>query len=147
MTIKRKSTAIWKGNGTAGKGSLSTNSGTLNATPYSFKARFESEDGKSGTNPEELIAVAHAGCYSMALSFALDEAGFIPKLLNTEATVNVNKTDSGFEIGEIQLDLVGEVPGISEDEFIKLATNAKENCPVSKALAAVKITLKVTLKR
>lgn len=147
MTIKRKSTAIWKGNGTAGKGSLSSNSGALKNTPYSFKARFESEDGKAGTNPEELIAVAHAGCYSMALSFALDEAGFTPKTLNTEATVSVDKTDSGFEISGIQLDLVGEVSGISEEEFTKLAIDAKENCPISKALAAVEITLNVTLKK
>lgn len=147
MVINRKSTAIWKGNGTAGRGSLSTTSEALEATPYSFKARFESEDGKAGTNPEELIAVAHAGCYSMALSFALDEAGYTPKLLNTEATVHVDKTDTGFEISGIQLDLIGEVPGISEEEFKKLATDAKENCPMSKALAAVKITLKVTLKK
>jgi osmotically inducible protein OsmC len=147
MVISRKSTATWKGNGTAGKGTLTSNSGVLEDTPYSFKARFESEDGKAGTNPEELIAVAHAGCYSMALSFALDEAGFTPKLLNTEATVNVDKTDAGFKISGIQLDLVGEVPGISEELFTKLATDAKENCPVSTALAAVEITLKVTLKK
>ncbi len=147
MIINRKSTAIWKGNGTAGKGSLFTNSGALESTPYSFKARFESEDGKSGTNPEELIAVAHAGCYSMALSFALDEAGYTPKILNTDATVSIEKTDSGFEISGIQLDLVGEVPGISEEEFLKLATDAKDNCPVSKALAAIKITLNVTLNK
>ncbi|MBD3748655.1 MAG: OsmC family protein [Sphingobacteriales bacterium] len=146
MTIKRKSTAVWKGNGTAGKGTISTNSGILSATPYSFKARFESEDGKAGTNPEELIAVAHAGCYSMALSFALDEAGFIPKVLNTDATVNVEKTENGFEISQIDLDLVGEVPGISEDEFKRLAEDAKVNCPISKALKAVKINLNVILK-
>jgi osmotically inducible protein OsmC len=147
MSITRKSTAVWKGNGTAGKGTLTSNSGALKSTPYSFKARFESEDGKAGTNPEELIAVAHAGCYSMALSFALDEAGFTPKSLNTEATVSIDKTESGFEISGILLDLVGEVPGISEEEFNKLAIDAKDNCPVSKALAAVEISLKVTLKK
>lgn len=146
MAIKRKSTAVWEGNGTAGKGTISTNSGVLAATPYSFKARFESEDGKAGTNPEELIAVAHAGCYSMALSFALDDAGFTPKMLNTEATVSIEKTESGFEISQIDLDLVGVVPGIAESEFIRLAEVAKINCPVSKALKAVKINLHVTLK-
>lgn len=144
--MKRKSTATWNGGGATGKGILNSTSGALNQTPYSFKTRFESEDGKAGTNPEELIAAAHAGCYSMALSFALDGAGFTPKELYTEATVSIGKTDSGFEISQIDLDLVGEVPGISKEEFTRLATDAKENCPVSKALAAVKINLNITLK-
>jgi lipoyl-dependent peroxiredoxin len=142
----RKSTAIWKGTGKDGKRHLTSTSGVLKDTPYSFNTRFTSEDGKQGTNPEELIAAAHAGCFAMALSFQLTEAGFEPKSLNTEAQVKVENVDGGFKIVSIKLVLEGEVDEISEDKFKEIAQNAKENCPVSKALSAVDITLAATLK-
>ncbi len=146
MAIKRKSSAVWKGSGKEGSGTLSATSGVLDKTPYSFKTRFESEDGKAGTNPEELIAAAHAGCFTMALSFALGDAGFTPTALNTEASVAVDQVPGGFEITTIELNLTGEVPEITEEKFQEVAKAAKENCPVSKALSAVSITLNATLK-
>ena len=142
----RKSTAVWHGTGKEGSGSLSSTSGVLNNTPYSFKTRFENEDGKAGTNPEELIAAAHAGCFTMALSFQLSNAGFTPTELKTEADVNMRKEDAGFIISSIHLTLEGDVPNISEQQFLELAGIAKENCPVSKALSAVEISLSAKLK-
>jgi osmotically inducible protein OsmC len=143
--MKRKATAIWQGSGLEGKGQLSSTSGVLNATPYSTAARFADESGTSGTNPEELIAAAHSGCFAMALSFALTGAGFVPTELNVKATVNIEKIGDHFEITAIHLDLTGNVPGISEAKFMELAGAAKENCPVSKALRAVEITLSANL--
>jgi len=143
--MKRRATAIWQGNGLEGKGNLSSTSGVLKATPYSTAARFQNEDGTAGTNPEELIAAAHSGCYAMALSFALSGAGFVPTELNVKAAVNIEKIDDHFEITDIHLDLTGNIPGISKDKFIELAISAKENCPVSKALRAVEITLSAML--
>jgi len=144
--MKRKSTAVWNGTGAEGKGNLTSTSGALNNTPYSFAARFVSEDGKAGTNPEELIAAAHAGCYAMALSFGLTAAGFPPTELKVEATITVENPGSGFVIMSSHIELVGDVPGITEAKFIELANDAKKNCPVSKALDAIDITLSAKLK-
>ena len=144
--MKRKSTAIWNGTGKEGKGTLSSTSGVLQNTPYSFATRFLSEDGKAGTNPEELIAAAHAGCFTMALSFQLSGAGFTPTELKTDAIVTVENENGGFVIKSVHLELVGVVPNISEAKFIELANDAKKNCPVSKALDAIDITLNATLK-
>lgn len=141
----RKSSAVWNGTGKEGKGSLTSTSGVLDNTPYSFSARFENEDGKAGTNPEELIAAAHAGCYAMALSFQLVNAGFTATELKTEAAVKIEPSEDGFTITSIQLTLRGSVPDISEDKFLELAKAAKEGCPVSKALSAVSITLDAKL--
>jgi len=142
--MKRKATAVWKGTGKDGTGSLSSPSDFFSNTPYSAKSRFENEDGKAGTNPEELIAAAHAGCFNMALSFQLAGEGHTPEELNTVATVTLEKQGEGFAITEIHLELNGKVPGIEKDEFEKLAQVAKDNCPVSKALSAVPISLNVT---
>ena len=144
--MKRKSTAVWNGTGAEGKGILTSTSGALKDTPYSFAARFVSEDGKAGTNPEELIAAAHAGCYAMALSFGLTAAGFPPTELKAEATVTVENEGGGFVITSSHLDLVGVVHGITSEKFTELANDAKKNCPVSKALDAIDITLTATLK-
>lgn len=136
MKFSRKAQAQWKGSGKDGSGLLTTASGVLEHTPYSFKTRFE--DVK-GTNPEELIGAAHAGCFTMQLSFLLGEAGFTPNTLDTEAIVN-------FEDGSIvliTLRLTGDVPKITESEFKKIAEKAKEVCPVSKLLDT-KIVLEVT---
>lgn len=141
----RRSSAVWLGTGKEGKGSLTSTSGVLINTPYNTSARFENEDGKAGTNPEELIAAAHAGCFSMALSFQLTEAGFTEIELKTEAAVKIEPGEKGFSITSIQLSLTGSVPGISQDEFIRIANAAKEGCPVSKALSAVPISLNAKL--
>lgn len=141
----RRSTAVWNGTGKEGKGVLTSTSGVLSNTPYSFAARFESEDGKAGTNPEELIAAAHAGCFSMALSFQLAGAGFTPDELKTEAAVKVEPGEGGFSITSITLKLEAKIPGISEEQFSELANAAKAGCPVSKALSAVDISLDAKL--
>ena len=141
----RRSSAVWNGTGKEGKGTLTSTSGVLSNTPYSFSTRFESEDGKAGTNPEELIAAAHAGCFTMALSFQLAGAGFTPSELKTEAAVKVEQSEGGFSITSIQLNLTGSVPGISEEQFLELANAAKEGCPVSKALSSVSISLDAKL--
>jgi lipoyl-dependent peroxiredoxin len=143
--MKRRSTAIWQGNGPEGKGSLTSTSGVLNKTPYSTALRFKNEDGMAGTNPEELIAAAHSGCYAMALSFGLTEAGFVPTELKVEAAVNIEHVTDHFEITGIHLDLKGIVPGITEEKFLELANKAKAGCPVSRALQAVDITLSAKL--
>ena len=143
--MKRKATAIWKGNGLEGKGILNSTSGVLKETPYSFTTRFKNEEGKEGTNPEELIAAAHGGCFAMALSFGLTGAGFIPTELKVETAVNLEQVEDHFEITGIHLNLTGIVPGISEEKFIELANGAKANCPVSRALKAVQITLTAKL--
>ncbi|MBK9329235.1 MAG: OsmC family protein [Sphingobacteriales bacterium] len=145
MTLKRRATAVWNGTGLEGSGKLTSTSGILKDTPYSFAARFQSEDGKAGTNPEELIAAAHAGCFSMALSFQLSNAGFPPVSIHTEAIVSIEKGESGFGFTGIHLELEATIPGISEEKFQELAGVAKVNCPVSKALAAVPVTLSAKL--
>ena len=143
--MKRRATAIWKGTGLEGSGSLSGPSKVLNDTPYSAKARFQNEDGTQGTNPEELIAAAHAGCFNMALSFTLAANEFTAEELKTKATVTIEKGDDGFAFTNIVLELQGKVPGISAEKFEELANMAKVGCPVSKALSAVPIDLKIEL--
>nr|WKN38110.1 OsmC family protein [Tunicatimonas sp. TK19036] len=137
----RKSNAQWKGGLKEGNGNLALGSGAFEGQ-YSFKSRFEEGNG---TNPEELIAAAHAGCYSMALSAALEKAGFKPEYVKTEARVHLDKEGEGFAIKKIELVTEGKIPEISEDDFQKQAKGAKENCPVSKALAGPEITLDATL--
>jgi osmotically inducible protein OsmC len=137
----RTSSAHWQGSLKDGAGTMALGSGAFEG-PYSFPSRFE--EGQ-GTNPEELIAAAHAGCFSMAFSNILSQAGHVPTSVDTRASVHLNKTDAGFGITRIDLVTRGEVPGIDDAEFQKLADQAKENCPVSKALAAVEITLDATL--
>ena len=131
-TIKRNATAQWSGAGNDGRGALTTQSGTLADTPYSFTTRFG--DGK-GTNPEELIAAAHAGCFTMALAFRLSAAGHPPAKLETKADLTLTQGTAGWTIAGIVLNVQGTVPGIADPEFQKLASDAKANCPVSKALS------------
>lgn len=143
--LKRKATAVWKGTGPDGSGQLNSTSGAWTNLPYSFRSRFENEAGTAGTNPEELIAAAHAGCFAMALSFGLGKAGFTPDTLETEAIVSLDKGDSGFSISGIKLILTGSVPGIDAEKFREIAEGAKANCPVSRALSAVPIELEARL--
>ena len=138
----RKGRAEWRGTGRDGNGDLSTDSGVLDKTPYSFKTRFQNE---KGTNPEELIAAAHAGCFTMALAFQLQTAGFTPTSLSTEAAVSLDPEGQGFKSSKSALTLVAEVPGLDQATFDKLAEAAEKGCPVSKALHA-EITLTKTLK-
>ncbi|MFC4871552.1 OsmC family protein [Negadavirga shengliensis] len=142
--MKRKATSIWKGSGKEGSGTLSSPSSFFDNTPYSARTRFENEDGKQGTNPEELIAAAHAGCFNMALSFQISGKGYTADELNTVATVNLEKGDDGYAITGIHLDLKGKVPDMDEAEFKELAHAAKEGCPVSKALKAVPVSLDIS---
>lgn len=139
--LKRTSTAVWRGTGPKGSGSLSSLSGALKEQPYSANARFVSEDGKAGTNPEELIAAAHAGCFTMATAFQITNAGHEPTELKTVATVSMEKQDIGWTIIGIHLDLDGQVPGITAEQFQTFAENAKKGCPISRALSAVPITM------
>jgi lipoyl-dependent peroxiredoxin len=139
--MDRKARAVWRGTGKDGNGRLSSDSGVLSDTAYSFKTRFENE---KGTNPEELIAAAHAGCFAMALAFQLQGAGFNPTELATEAVVSIDKADGGFRISRSALKLRAKVPGIDKRKFEELANAAKQNCPVSKVLNA-DITLDATL--
>jgi osmotically inducible protein OsmC len=128
--MKRKVIAVWKGDGADGSGVLTAQSGAFSNMPYSFKTRFENDNGKLGTNPEELIAAAHAGCFNMKFSFVLNEANFNPEELHTEAIL----TFIDGKIISIQLDLKAKIPGISKEKFTELAENAKANCPISGAL-------------
>src|SRR5579871_4635089 len=130
----RKSTAVWQGNALQGSGALTMQSGVFRDQPYSFKTRFQSEDGKAGTNPEELLGASHAGCYAMALSFALGEAGHPPQQLRVTAAVDLEKVPDGFAIKSIALDLEARVQGIDGRKFQEIAEAAKKGCPISKAL-------------
>ena len=141
----RKSTAVWQGDGLHGNGALTTQSGVFHDQPYSFQTRFQSEDGKAGTNPEELLAAAHAGCFAMALSFALTGAGHAPEELRVTAAVDLQKDGDGFTIKTIALELEARVPGIDPAAFQAIADGAKKACPLSKALAATPITLTAKL--
>ena len=132
--MNRSATAVWKGSGPEGQGSLTTTSGALNNQPYSAKLRFASEDGKAGTNPEELIAAAHAGCFSMALAFRLTNNGTPPTELRTEAKVELTKKEAGWTIPSIHLVTSATVPGIDAAKFQELANNAKAGCPISRLL-------------
>ncbi|MEO0008558.1 MAG: osmotically inducible protein [Bacteroidota bacterium] len=144
--FKRNASAVWNGTGAEGSGELSGPSGVLSGTPYSAAKRFQNEDGKAGTNPEELIAAAHAGCYIMALSFRLSGAGFTPTTLRCDATIDMDNSSGGWAFEKITLNLEAEVPGIEHAQFMELAEAAKSGCPVSKALSAVAIELNATLK-
>ena len=144
--MKRTATAIWSGALKDGKGSISTQSGVLKESPYSFKARFEDESGKSATNPEELIAAAHASCFTMQLSHFLAEAGHPATRLTTVAEVTVGPVpEGGQKISKSALTLRGVVPGLDAAKFAELAARAKAGCPVSQALAAIEITLEAKL--
>ena len=145
MALKRTSTAVWRGKGPTGTGTLTTLSGAFKDQPYSANSRFQSEDGKAGTNPEELIAAAHAGCFTMALSFQLTNAGLDPTELKTVATVSMEKQEPGWTITNIHLDVEGNVPGVAADQFQTLAENAKKGCPISRALASTNITMSAKL--
>ncbi|MBO9715165.1 OsmC family protein [Sphingomonas sp.] len=137
----RTATARYEGFGKDGKGQLTSQSGVLDATPYSYNTRFGDE---KGTNPEELIAAAHAGCFTMALSFALARAGFSEGSLETSAAVKLEQQDGGFTITRSDLTLKASIPGISPEQFEELAKGAEANCPVSKVLNA-EITLDFSL--
>jgi osmotically inducible protein OsmC len=139
--MKRKASAVWQGGLKDGKGTISTDSGVLANTQYSFSTRFE--DG-AGTNPEELIAAAHAGCFSMALSGQLGAAGLTAESINTTASVSLEKTDAGFAITRVHLDVTAKVPGADQAAFEKATNNAKTGCPVSKVLNA-EITMEAKL--
>lgn len=135
--MKRNATAIWQGSGKEGKGSLSSPSKVLNNTPYSFKTRFE--EGVTGTNPEELVAAAHAGCFSMKLSFNIDAAGFTADKIETKCEVTLDGA-----ITHSHLTVVASVKGISKAKFDEVVADAEKNCPISKSLSA-KITVSATL--
>jgi osmotically inducible protein OsmC len=137
----RKAHAVWQGTGKDGTGHLTTDSGVLDSTPYSFKTRFENE---KGTNPEELIAAAHAGCFTMALAFQLQAAGFTPTELATQAAIELAPDGGGFKIAKSALTLKATVPGIDKAKFDELAEAAEKNCPISRVLNA-QITLDATL--
>jgi osmotically inducible protein OsmC len=139
--MKRKASANWQGGLKDGKGSLSTDSGALSKTQYSFGTRFENG---VGTNPEELIAAAHAGCFSMALSGQLGNAGMTAQSIDTTATVTFEKLDAGWTITEVHLDVTAKIPGADKAKFDAAAGNAKAGCPVSRVLNA-KITMEARL--
>jgi osmotically inducible protein OsmC len=141
MPVTNKASAVWKGNLKSGRGTMEVDSGLFRGD-YTAASRFENGEG---TNPEELIAAAHAGCFSMALSHALDEAGFPPERVETRATISLEKGKSGFAIKSILLATRGSVPKIDRQKFLEIAEDAKSNCPVSKALTGVDISLEATL--
>ena len=140
-SIHRNATAVWTGTGKEGRGTLTSQSGALSEVAYSFAKRFGEE---KGTNPEELIAAAHAGCFNMALAFQLSGAGHPPERLQTRADVSITQEGGGWKIDAVTLTLKGKVSGLGRDEFLQIAEQAKANCPVSKVLNA-QITLKAEL--
>jgi lipoyl-dependent peroxiredoxin len=137
----RKARALWRGSGRDGNGDLSTDCGVLANAPYSFRTRFET---KTGTNPEELLAAAHAGCFTMALAFRLQRAGCTPTALNTEAAVSFEQDTESFRISRSALTLRASVPNLDQDTLARLAQDAEQNCPVSRVLRA-EITLDAKL--
>jgi osmotically inducible protein OsmC len=137
----KKAWAVWKGGIKDGGGTLSTETGVLKEAPYGFRSRFENGPG---TNPEELIGAAHAGCFSMALSLMLGEAGLTPERIETQAAVTIDKTGGGFEITSSHLSVVAKIPGADRAKFDEIANKAKAGCPVSKLMKA-KITMEATL--
>lgn len=139
--MKRSASAVWQGDLKSGKGTLSAPSNVLTDTPYSFATRFETAPG---TNPEELIAAAHAGCFSMALSASLGKAGFTPTKIATTATATLDMIDGKPTITTLHLDLTAAIPGIDQAKFLEIANDAKANCPVSRVLNA-KISLDAKL--
>src|SRR5262245_53308573 len=145
MELKRTSTAVWHGKGPTGSGTLTTLSGAFKDQPYSANTRFQSEDGRAGTNPEELIAAAHAGCFTMALSFQLTNAGHEPTELRTVATASMEKQEIGWTITNSHLCGEGKVPNVTAEQFQTLADNAKKGCPISRALSATPISMTAKL--
>lgn len=141
--MQRKASAVWKGGLKDGKGTVSATSGVLSNTPYSFTTRFENTPG---TNPEELIAAAHAACFSMALSAQLGAANLTPESINTSATLTMDKLDAGWTITAVQLDVSARIPKADDAAFNKAAVDAKSGCPVSKVLNA-KITMNARLEK
>ena len=139
--MKRNASALWKGGLKDGKGAISTDSGVLKDTQYSFGTRFENG---IGTNPEELIAAAHAGCFSMAFSAELGKAGITPEAIHTKATVTLDKTDAGFSITESHLVVTAKVPGADQAKVLEIANAAKAGCPISRVLNA-KVTMDATI--
>src|ERR1700691_2965706 len=139
--MNRTASAVWNGDLKTGKGALSAPGGVLNNTPYSFGTRFENG---TGTNPEELIAAAHAGCFAMAFSAELGKAGFTPAAIHATATVTLDKTDAGFTVTESHLDMTAKIPGIDQAKFTAIANGAKAGCPISRVLNA-KVTLDAKL--
>jgi osmotically inducible protein OsmC len=131
--MNRKASAIWRGGLKDGKGTISTDSGTLKDNQYSFSARFENG---TGTNPEELIAAAHAGCFSMAFSAELGKAGITPESISTTATVTLEKTDAGFTVTKSHLDVTAKIPGVDQSKAQTIANAAKAGCPISRLLKA-----------
>ncbi len=131
--MKRKASAVWRGDLKAGKGTISTESNVLKETQYSFGTRFENGPG---TNPEELIAAAHAGCFSMAFSAELGKVGITPESIATTATVTLDKTDAGFTVTESHLDVTAKVPGQDKTKVLEVANTAKAGCPISRLLKA-----------
>lgn len=140
--MQRKATAVWQGGLKDGKGVLSTESGTLKQTSYSFCTRFENE---TGTNPEELLAAAHAGCFAMALSNELGNVGMVPKSLNATATITLDKVSGGFGITKSHIDLIADIPGANKEKFEAAVKAAETGCPVSKLFKA-EITVSAKLK-
>ncbi|MEP6859217.1 MAG: OsmC family protein [Deltaproteobacteria bacterium] len=145
MALERTSTAVWHGTGPKGSGTITTLSGAMKDQPYSLNSRFVAEDGRAGTNPEELIAAAHSGCFTMALAFQLTNANLEPTELTTVATVTIDKDDKGWTITGINLDVTGKVTGVDAAKFNELAETAKKGCPVSRALSATPITMTAKL--
>lgn len=142
--LRRRASAVWRGTGAEGQGTISTFSGALREQPYSTAFRFQSEDGRAGTNPEELLAAAHAACFNMALSFQLTGAGHPPEELRTQAILTMENEGVHWHITAITLELRGRVPGISAEQFAELADAAKRSCPISEVLRA-EITLDARL--
>ncbi|MEO8591153.1 MAG: OsmC family protein [Flavobacteriales bacterium] len=145
MAITRRATANWKGSGKEGSGTVTTTSGALKDVPHSFHTRFVSEDGKAGTNPEELVAAAHASCFTMKLSFVLNAAGLTGTDLTATSEVTLDKVGDGNGVVGINLVVKGSVPGASAADFQRYAEDAKANCPISQLLRSVPITLTATL--
>ena len=131
--MKRKASAVWNGGLKDGKGTISTDSGVLSNTQYSFSTRFENG---VGTNPEELIAAAHAGCFSMAFSAELGKAGITPESIHTTATVTLEKTDAGFTVTQSHLEVMAKIPGVDKAKALEIANAAKAGCPISRLLNA-----------
>jgi len=147
VALKRTSTAVWTGDALTGNGALTTQSGAFKSQPYSFKTRFTDESGRSGTNPEELIAAGHAGCFTMAMAFMLKEAGFVASELRTDATVTLDQSQGNFRFTDINLNLNAKIPNITNERFQQIAEQAKANCPVSVALSAVPMHLTANLEK
>jgi len=138
----RKASAVWNGSLKEGKGTISTESRVLSNAQYSFSTRFENG---VGTNPEELVAASHAGCFSMALSAQLGNAGITPESIETTAAVTLEKTDAGFTVTKIHLDVTAKIPGVDAAAFQKAAQDAKTGCPISRLLKAAEITMSAKL--